>query len=144
MQSLPKPYFLTITLVITSVFALYAEEGNLQESTPVGSWQLRHQIVTFQGKEKQSLREIRTSSVGEAIIDGIECIWIETSIQTSEYMDGIKGSPAMDDIRIKVLLEGALLADRPEKLFENMRDARKALIVQIGDEEPKRIRASNL
>ncbi len=128
---------LSLTLAVSAT-AAFSAGYNLEKSTPVGSWQLRQEIMQDSDGRPQ-YAEVKTSMVGEEERDGIDYVWVEMVRDSFRYKNGQKGKKAGDTVIVKILLEASLLKGNPEDVFNNMRGLGKEIIMQSGDADPMKI-----
>lgn len=131
-----------LLLLTTSLFVTtaHAEKVNfdLLAASPVGSWQVREDIVT-DAKGRQTGTTIRTSMLGAEERNGETHYWIEIGIDS--FKVNKKGQRKADGDRaiIKSLIPKSTMVGDPANVLSNLRGFGIETIMQSGNDKPMRM-----
>ncbi len=129
--------FLTLFISLAATFSAFGVKINFEKSTPVGSWQIRQEMMTDE-KGRQTMQEIKTSLLGEEKREGKDHYWMELVIQNHNVRKG-KVSKTGDRSIVKVLVEADVLNGDLSKVINNLTGFGKEIIMQTGDADPMKI-----
>lgn len=106
-------------------------------STPVGSWQVREELMT-DAKGRQTLMRVKTSLLDSVSHQGAPHYWIETAMESYQIKKG-KRKPAGQPMVMKVLVDASVMGREPQNLIGNLQKYAREIILQQGDQDPMRV-----
>lgn len=139
----------TILMVFGLVLAMLVPVSKAQEldfavldATPLGSWQLREELVTDH-KGRQTVNVMKSSLVGKEERDGEMHYWLEMTTETFKIKRG-KRKPDGERVIVKSLVAASALKADPANIVNNLHGFGKDIIVKSGDAEPMRLTGAGM
>ena len=125
-----------VFLIPVAVFGLKLP-FDFEETTPVGSWQIREQTTTDH-KGKTTLSVIKSSLVGTEERGGETYYWIETETTNYKMKKGKRSQDGQRSI-VKVLMAASALEGDLANALSNLKGLAQEVIIQTGDGEPMKL-----
>lgn len=113
---------------------------NFDESTPVGSWQEREQIMTDE-KGKQIVTDMKISYLGDEERGGEAFVWVEMEMRNFKVKKN-KRKPQGDPVFVKVLMKRTALEGDIANALGNFNEMAEEVIMQTGDSQPMRLKGA--
>lgn len=106
-------------------------------STPVGSWQVREEIMT-DAKGQQTLLRVKTALLDAVAHQGTPHYWIETAMESYQLKKGQRKAAGQPMV-MKVLVDASVMSKEPQNVIGNLQRYGREIILQQGNQDPMRI-----
>jgi len=129
-------------LICCSLTASAEPMFDFNQSTPVGSWQVREETTTDH-KGKQSLAVMKTSLLSKVEYQGTPHYWIEMEMQTYKLKKNDR-KPQGKPMILKALVDASVASGDAANVIGNLDKYGREVIFQSGNDDPVRIQQSGM